>query len=76
MKALFFDTTLHLDTIDIPKPESNEALIKVSRVGICNTDLEIIKGYIPGYNGIIGHEFIGTLVNYDNPEIVGSRITT
>ena len=28
-----------------PKPKADEALVRVSRSGICNTDLEIVKGY-------------------------------
>ncbi len=44
-----------------PTPESGEVLIRVHRAGICATDLEIIKGYA-GYEGILGHEFVGTIV--------------
>jgi threonine dehydrogenase-like Zn-dependent dehydrogenase len=45
---------------DLPIPEipSDEALVKVLRAGICNTDLELLKGYYP-YQGILGHEFVG-----------------
>ena len=35
-----------LDTdVSIPEPRESEALIRVLRAGVCNTDLEIIKGY-------------------------------
>lgn len=39
---------------DLPMPiaSENEALIRVIRVGICNTDLEVIKGY-SGFQGAI-----------------------
>ncbi len=30
----------------IPEPGEGEALIKIRLAGICNTDLEIIKGYM------------------------------
>lgn len=30
-------------------------------------DLEIIRGYVPGYNGVLGHEFVGTVVAYGPP---------
>ena len=44
---------------DIPKDfPKNEVLVKVLRSGICNTDIELMKGYYP-YTGIIGHEFVG-----------------
>jgi 2-desacetyl-2-hydroxyethyl bacteriochlorophyllide A dehydrogenase len=44
--------------------------------GICNTDLEITKGYIPGFNGIPGHEFFGTIVNPTLPELKNKRVTS
>jgi NADPH:quinone reductase-like Zn-dependent oxidoreductase len=47
----------------IPKPTTIEpgfALIQVLRAGICNTDLEILKGYV-GFTGVLGHEFVGTV---------------
>lgn len=73
MKALFFDNELKL--IDYPKPERrcNEALIRVLMAGICDTDLEIIKGYM-GFKGILGHEFVGLVEACDNRELLGKRI--
>jgi len=44
--------------IPISEPPQGEALVKVLRAGICNTDLELIRGYYP-YKGILGHEFVG-----------------
>jgi threonine dehydrogenase-like Zn-dependent dehydrogenase len=41
-----------------PTPAAGEALIRVVQVGICNTDLEIIRGYM-GFQGVLGHEFVG-----------------
>jgi len=41
-----------------PTPVPGEALIHVHQVGICNTDLEIIRGYL-GFMGVLGHEFVG-----------------
>src|SRR6059058_970749 len=35
-----------------------EALIRVLQAGICNTDLEITRGYM-GFQGVPGHEFVG-----------------
>jgi threonine dehydrogenase-like Zn-dependent dehydrogenase len=34
------------------------ALIRVLRAGVCNTDLEILQGYM-GFTGVLGHEFVG-----------------
>lgn len=62
MRALVFEDKLRLDE-DYPTPEigPDEALIQVRRAGICNTDLEITRGYM-AYRGVLGHEFVGTVV--------------
>ena len=51
-----------------PVPQKGEALVKVTLAGICNTDFEITKGYM-GYNGILGHEFVGVV-----EEVIGSSV--
>jgi threonine dehydrogenase-like Zn-dependent dehydrogenase len=43
-------------------PNEKYALIQILRAGICNTDLEILSGYM-GFTGILGHEFVGKVVN-------------
>ncbi|MGL5036028.1 MAG: MDR/zinc-dependent alcohol dehydrogenase-like family protein [Microcystaceae cyanobacterium] len=61
---------------DIPQPEltPGEALVKVLRAGICNTDLELLRGYYP-YQGTLGHEFVGMVIegpeNLLNQRVVG-----
>src|SRR6185312_10154952 len=47
---------------DYPRPilVENEALIHVLRVGVCNTDLEIVRGYM-NFMGVLGHEFVGVV---------------
>lgn len=75
MKALIFDNRLQIEDIPIPNRLGNDVLIKVKYAGICNTDLEITKGYISGYNGIPGHEFIGHVVKASNSELIGKRVT-
>lgn len=62
MKALVFNKELILDNnYPKPAPKAGEVLIKTRMTGICNTDLEITKGYM-GYNGVLGHEFVGEVV--------------
>ncbi len=62
MNALWFDgKRLSLRENKIPRPEKNEALIQVLYAGICNTDLEILQGYL-NFTGIPGHEFIGRVI--------------
>ncbi len=60
---------------DYPKPEpgADEALVRVSRAGICNTDLELIRGY-HGYRGVLGHEFVGVVEESPDPTWVGRRV--
>jgi threonine dehydrogenase-like Zn-dependent dehydrogenase len=52
-----------LVAIEKPLPElrPNWALIKVRLAGICNTDVEILRGY-HDFRGIPGHEFVGEVV--------------
>src|SRR5258707_5777535 len=73
MRALRFLRGLALH--DIPRPEQGaEALVRVIKSGICNTDLEIVRGYA-GFEGTIGHEFVGVVEKADDrPEIVGKRV--
>src|SRR5215211_2546153 len=51
----------------------NEALIKIRKAGICSTDLELVKGYYP-YTGILGHEFVGEVVEADDLSWMGQRV--
>lgn len=57
-----------------PVPQSGEALIRVLRAGICSTDLEIIKGYVPGYHGVLGHEFVGIVEKCEESKWQGKRV--
>lgn len=58
MRALVFDGQLRLETTaPIPQPQAGQALLKLRRAGICNTDLELIAGMYH-FSGILGHEFV------------------
>ena len=74
MKALRFVNN-HLELAEIAKPnKESEALIRVTKSGICNTDLEIVRGYA-GFSGTIGHEFVGVVEEAANaPEWLGKRV--
>ena len=41
-----------------PTPADGEVLVRVVRAGVCETDLQLIKGYM-GFRGVLGHEFVG-----------------
>ncbi|MEP6787748.1 MAG: alcohol dehydrogenase catalytic domain-containing protein [Acidobacteriota bacterium] len=74
MKALRF-TGGNLKLADMPVPDNDgEALVRVLRSGICNTDLEIVRGYA-GFDGTIGHEFVGLVETAaDAPHLIGKRV--
>jgi threonine dehydrogenase-like Zn-dependent dehydrogenase len=68
MKAIVYDDgKKDVSVVDWPHPGEDvsthvdssseyQALVKVRQIGICNTDLEIIKGYVEGYRHVLGHE--------------------
>lgn len=74
MKALrFFDNQLKLAEIARPDDQS-EALVRVLKSGICNTDVEIVRGYAE-FEGTIGHEFVGVVEEAAGAEhLLGKRV--
>lgn len=73
MKAVYFDGKKMIFDKNYPEPNPGEALVRVNMAGICGTDLEIIRGYMK-YDGILGHEFVGTVEKSDNSQLVGKRV--
>jgi threonine dehydrogenase-like Zn-dependent dehydrogenase len=58
MKSLRYEHgSLRVVDVGVPRAEG-EALVRVVLSGICNTDLEIARGYA-GFSGTLGHEFVG-----------------
>ncbi|HLT59262.1 MAG: alcohol dehydrogenase catalytic domain-containing protein [Limnochordales bacterium] len=49
------------------------ALIRVTLAGVCQTDLELVRGYM-GFTGILGHEFVGVVEEADDARWVGRRV--
>jgi threonine dehydrogenase-like Zn-dependent dehydrogenase len=73
MQALWLeDQKLSLREAGKPVPPPGEALIRVLLAGICNTDIELTRGYYP-YRGIPGHEFVG-VVESGAADIAGRRV--
>ena len=59
---------------EVAKPHrESEALIRVLLSGICNTDLEIARGYA-GFTGTLGHEFVGVVEDAPDVTLVGQRV--
>lgn len=76
MRALWLEegvARLRTD-LPVPRPAAGEALVRVTLAGICNTDLELIRGYYP-LTGILGHEFVGVVEEVESPgHLVGHRV--
>ena len=47
-------------------------MVRVTRAGVCETDLQLIKGYM-GFRGVLGHEFVGVAESgpYAGRRVVG-----
>jgi len=73
MRALVFDGEPRLLDVPEPEPQRGEALVRVLTAGVCNTDLEILKGYM-GFRGILGHEFVGIVEESENAHLRGKRV--
>jgi threonine dehydrogenase-like Zn-dependent dehydrogenase len=74
MKALRYEKG-RLAVAEVMKPAAEgEAVVRVLLSGICNTDVEIVRGYA-GFEGTIGHEFVGVVESAQSaPELLGKRV--
>jgi threonine dehydrogenase-like Zn-dependent dehydrogenase len=59
VRAIFLDGQA-IFRADYPKPEpvAPNVLVRVLTAGVCETDLQLVRGYL-GYSGVLGHEFVG-----------------
>ena len=73
MRALVYDGELRLREVPLPMRAPGEALIKVLSAGICNTDIEILRGYMR-FTGVPGHEFVGLVEEAEGRHLVGKRV--
>ena len=73
MRALTYDGKTAVVS-DVPKPELalDSALVRVTIAGVCNTDIELVKGYM-AFRGTLGHEFVG-IVEEGPEEWRGERV--
>src|SRR5579862_1716802 len=56
-----------------PRRPQGFALIRLLLGGICNTDIELQRGYY-GFRGIPGHEFVGEVLEADDARWIGERV--
>jgi len=57
----------------VPERPPGFALLRLLVGGICNTDLELQRGYY-GFSGVPGHEFVAEVVEAETGELVGKRV--
>ncbi len=64
-----------LDVVEMRRPRTRrgQALLRLRLAGICNTDLELLRGYY-GFSGVPGHEFVADVVEAEDPRLVGKRV--
>lgn len=74
MRALTFAQSLVLDSRrSEPAVSDGDTLIRVRHAGICATDVEVTRGYM-GFQGILGHEFTGTVIDSPNKDLLKQRV--
>lgn len=74
MRALVFDRgRASVRDVRRPAPREGFALVRVLLSGICNTDLELKRGY-HGFSGIPGHEFVGVVEGPASSPLLGRRV--
>ena len=56
----------------VPKLRPGWALVRVRLAGICNTDIEILRGY-HAFRGTPGHEFVGEVVEVQDVSAATKR---
>jgi threonine dehydrogenase-like Zn-dependent dehydrogenase len=60
---------------DLPRPArpAGEARVRMRLAGICDTDPQLARGYM-GHEGVLGHEFVGDVLEADDASWVGRRV--
>jgi threonine dehydrogenase-like Zn-dependent dehydrogenase len=74
MKAVLYDGQLRLaDDYVEPGAREGEARVRTTLAGICNTDIEVVRGY-SSYHGVLGHEFVGVVDQAEDAALIGCRV--
>lgn len=76
MKAIVFDEKQanYREDVTLPARKSGESLLRITLAAVCTTDKEILKGYRPDFQGVMGHEFTGVVVESDDASLIGKRV--
>jgi len=71
MRAVVLGDSLELQSErPTPTPLADEVLVRVLVAGVCETDLQLVKGYM-GFRGVLGHEFVGVA---ESGPLAGRRV--
>ncbi len=74
MKALVLDQQpMFIEDYPAPERKPGEALVAMRVAGVCDTDLQLAQGYMT-FRGVLGHEFVGEVLEADDASLVGKRI--
>lgn len=75
MRAVYFkDQTISWINPARPKPKPGQVLLRPLLAGICNTDLELLRGYHT-FTGVPGHEFVALVEKAPGrPDLMGKRV--
>jgi len=78
LQALVYDGKKLCYDAHYPDPvlAAGDALIRPLRMGICATDVQLVKGYM-AFEGVLGHEFVGLVEKVNGSKgkpLVGKRV--
>lgn len=76
MKGIYYNGSDAVYKEDLPMPVrgEKESLVRILLCAVCNTDKEVQKGYRPDFRGVMGHEFVGEVVESSDESLVGKRV--
>src|SRR5262249_51803786 len=73
LALVFRNGRARVDSVAKPRQAGRLARVRVLLSGICNTDLELLRGY-HGFSGIPGHEFVGVVEAPGTSPLLGKRV--
>ena len=76
MKGIYYDgkDALYREDIPMPVQKAGESLVKIRMCAVCNTDKEVRKGYRPDFRGVMGHEFVGEVLDSPVKDLIKKRV--
>lgn len=64
---------VHVEDVRAPRRPVGFARLRLRLAGLCNTDLELLRGYY-GFAGTPGHEFVADVIESDARDLAGKRV--